>query len=98
MKHCILFFLFEIRIGQIGRGSFSESSMLEHLWSKVTIEPLTKTELKEVGIKGISWAASSCTRVVARLSKSVKNHESLASCSVIGVKCSRKPFRYYFIK
>ena len=42
-----MFFLF--RVGRLNR-SYSESSMLDHLWSKVNIEPLTKSELEEVGL------------------------------------------------
>ena len=41
-------FSFSHRVGQATRGFSSESSMLEHLWSKVNIEPLAKDELKEV--------------------------------------------------
>ncbi|XP_028395044.1 midasin-like isoform X2 [Dendronephthya gigantea] len=36
------------RVGGVSRRSNSESSLLEHLWSTIHIEPLTKNELEEI--------------------------------------------------
>ena len=41
---------FSTRVGGVCRRSNSESSLLEHLWSKIHLQPLTKDELEEVGL------------------------------------------------